>query len=44
MNLEIDLGLDSLSRAEVFAALEQAFAIEFDGEEAAQGLDRHRCD
>jgi long-chain acyl-CoA synthetase len=38
MNLEIDLGLDSLSRAEVFAALEQAFAIEFDGDEAAKAL------
>ena len=38
MNLEIDLGLDSLARAEVFAALEQAFGIEFDGDEAAQVL------
>lgn len=38
MNLEIDLGLDSLSRAEVFAALEQAFSTEFDGEEAAKAL------
>lgn len=38
MNLEIDLGLDSLARAEVFAALEQAFSIEFDAEEAAQSL------
>jgi len=38
MNLEIDLGLDSLARAEVFAALEQAFAIEFDGDEAAKAL------
>jgi long-chain acyl-CoA synthetase len=38
MNLEIDFGLDSLSRAEVFAALEQAFATEFDGDEAAQAL------
>ena len=38
MNLEIDLGLDSLSRAEVFAALEQAFETEFDGDEAAQAL------
>ena len=38
MNLEIDLGLDSLSRAEVFAALEQAFATEFDGDAAAQAL------
>ncbi len=38
MSLEIDLGLDSLSRAEVFAGLEQAFNIEFDGEEAANAL------
>ena len=38
MNLEIDLGLDSLARAEVFAALEQAFSTEFEGEEAAQAL------
>jgi long-chain acyl-CoA synthetase len=38
MNLEIDLGLDSLARAETFAALEQAFATEFDGDEAAQAL------
>ncbi|CAN5217909.1 AMP-binding protein [soil metagenome] len=38
MNLEIDLGLDSLSRAEVFAALEQAFATEFTGEDASQAL------
>ena len=38
MNLEIDLGLDSLARAEVFAAIEQAFSIEFAGEEAAQAL------
>lgn len=38
MNLEIDLGLDSLGRAEVFAALEQAFSTEFEGEEAAQAL------
>ncbi len=38
MNLEIDLGLDSLARAEVFAALENAFATEFDGEDAAQAL------
>lgn len=38
MNLEIDLGLDSLGRAEVFAALEQAFNTEFDGDEAAQAL------
>ncbi len=38
MNLEIDLGLDSLSRAEVFAGLEQAFNTDFDGDEAAQAL------
>lgn len=38
MSLEIDLGLDSLSRAEVFAALEQAFSIEFDSDEAANAL------
>ena len=38
MNLEIDLGLDSLSRAEMFAALEQTFSVEFEGEEAAQAL------
>jgi len=38
MNLELDLGLDSLARAETFAALEQAFATEFDGDEAAQAL------
>ncbi len=38
MNLEIDLGLDSLARAETFAALEQAFGTEFDGDEAATAL------
>ena len=38
MSLELDLGLDSLARAEVFAALEQAFSTEFEGEEAAQAL------
>lgn len=38
MNLEIDLGLDSLARAETFAALEQAFATEFNGDEAATAL------
>ncbi|MGI9056334.1 MAG: AMP-binding protein [Pyrinomonadaceae bacterium] len=37
-SLELDLGLDSLSRAEVFAALEQAFDTEFAGEDAAQAL------
>jgi len=35
MNLEFDLGLDSLSRAEIFASLEQAFNIEFDSDKAA---------
>ncbi len=38
MNLEIDLGLDSLARAETFAALEQAFGTEFEGDEAARAL------
>ena len=38
MNLEIDLGLDSLSRAEVFASIEQAFNVEFDSEKAANAL------
>ena len=38
MSLEIDFGLDSLSRAEVFAGLEQAFKVEFDGDEAANAL------
>jgi len=38
MNLEIDLGLDSLSRAEVFAALEHAFGTEFEADEAAKAL------
>ncbi|MEJ7624333.1 MAG: AMP-binding protein [Pyrinomonadaceae bacterium] len=38
MNLEIDLGLDSLGRAETFAALEQAFDTEFNGDDAAQAL------
>lgn len=38
MSLELDLGLDSLARAETFAALEQAFKTEYDGDEAAQAL------
>ena len=38
MSLEIDLGLDSLSRAEVFASVEQAFNIKFDGDKAANAL------
>ncbi len=33
MNLEIDLRLDSLSRAEIIASLEQVFGFEFDTEE-----------
>ncbi|HEY2848064.1 MAG TPA: AMP-binding protein, partial [Pyrinomonadaceae bacterium] len=38
MNLEIDLGLDSLGRAETFAALEHAFSTEFTADEAAEAL------
>ena len=38
MSLEIDLGLDSLSRAEVFANLEQSFNVEFDSDQAANAL------
>lgn len=38
MNLEIDLGLDSLARAEVFAVLENAFETEFTAEQAAAAL------
>ncbi len=38
MSLELDFGLDSLARAEVFAALEQNFSTEFSGEDAAQAL------
>ena len=38
MNLEIDLGLDSLARAESFAAIEQALESEFAPEEAATAL------
>jgi long-chain acyl-CoA synthetase len=38
MNLEIDLGLDSLGRAETFAALEHAFQTEFEAEDAAGAL------
>ncbi len=37
-NLEIDLGLDSLGRAEVFAALGAAFKTDFNADEAAQTL------
>jgi long-chain acyl-CoA synthetase len=38
MNLEIDLGLDSLARAEAFAATEHAFGREFEADDAAQAL------
>lgn len=38
MNLEIDLGLDSLARAEFFAALEEAFRTEFTPEQVAAAL------
>lgn len=38
MNLEIDLGLDSLARAEFFAGLEQAFQAEFTAEQIAAAL------
>ncbi len=38
MNLEIDLGLDSLGRAETFAAIEHAFSTEFSADDAAQAL------
>ena len=38
MNLEIDLRLDSLSRAEIFARLEQLFSTEFAAESVAKAL------
>jgi len=38
MNLEIDLGLDSLARAEFFASLEEAFKTEFTAEQVAASL------
>ena len=38
MNLEIDLGLDSLARAELFAGLEHSFSLEFNAENAAAAL------
>ena len=38
MNLEIDLGLDSLARAETFAAIEHAFGREFSADDAARAL------
>jgi long-chain acyl-CoA synthetase len=38
MNLELDLSLDSLARAETFASLEQIFKVEFDTDEATTAL------
>ena len=38
MNLEIDLRLDSLARAEILASLEQSFNFEFESEEATQAF------
>ncbi|NNE99793.1 MAG: AMP-binding protein [Pyrinomonadaceae bacterium] len=38
MNLEIDLRLDSLARAEILAGLEQSFDFEFDSEEATSAF------
>lgn len=38
MNLELDLGLDSLARAECLASLEQATGMNFDAEKAAVAL------
>jgi len=38
MNLEIDLRLDSLARAEIFAALEQSLNFDFEDERAAQAF------
>lgn len=38
MNLEIDLRLDSLARAEILASLEQAFNFEFATEDAAKAF------
>ncbi|HEX6280418.1 MAG TPA: AMP-binding protein, partial [Pyrinomonadaceae bacterium] len=38
MNLEIDLGLDSLARAELFAGLEEAFKTEFTADQVAAAL------
>ena len=35
MNLELDLGLDSLARAECLSSLEQAFGLQFDDKDAA---------
>ncbi len=38
MNLEIDLGLDSLERAETFAAVEMKLGVDFSTEDAARAL------
>ena len=38
MNLEIDLRLDSLGRAEIVAALEQALGVEFKTEDVSEAL------
>lgn len=38
MNLELDLGLDSLARAEGIVSLEQALGVEFDPDEANAAL------
>jgi long-chain acyl-CoA synthetase len=38
MNLELDLGFDSLARAEFFASIEHALGVEFGAEEAASAL------
>jgi long-chain acyl-CoA synthetase len=38
MNLELDLGLDSLARAEFFASIEHALGVEFGPEEASSAL------
>jgi long-chain acyl-CoA synthetase len=38
MNLELDLGLDSLARTEGIVSLEQALSVKFDSDEAAAAL------
>jgi long-chain acyl-CoA synthetase len=38
MNLELDLGFDSLARAEFFASIEHALGVGFEPEEAASAL------
>src|SRR5690606_33402730 len=38
MSLELDLGLDSLGRAEVFAALEAALETDLNADDAAKAL------